>query len=96
MQVRTGLLAPAMRVGGPKNGSQSRDLLWSFATAGVVSDSSKSESGVAGAALLRAPDVLGRFFLAGASSSELELRTYVCGLLEDGAILQVVSALHTK
>ena len=64
--------------------------------AGVVSDSSKSESGVAGAALLRAPDVLGRFFLAGASSSELELRTYVCGLLEDGAILQVVSALHTK
>ena len=71
-------------------------MLRSFATAGVVSDSSKSESGAAGAALLRDLDVLARFFLAGASSSELELSTYVCGLLEDGAILQVVSALHTK
>ncbi len=94
MQVRTALFAPAKRAGGPKKGSQSRDLLKSFETPAVASDSSKSESGVAGAGaaslrdwvLLRDWVVPARCFLTGASSSELEFTTYVCGRLADGAI----------
>lgn len=48
-----GLVAPATRTGGPKKGSQSRDLFLSLVEPGVVSDASTSESGSAGVGLPR-------------------------------------------